>query len=155
MTYEIKLSTAQIQQTPALSHTWFDCCRHASCTSRNPLLIFHLGFVIAREVGPAGSHHPLQCQDSSRQAAGAGGQGCSLQSRICPCAKQDLCFTGTHFRRSVAEGLSAAEVPRVSCSACLALYCVVPGINLLQAQKRSEQDPHKQLEKLLSAWGWY
>ena len=74
-----------MQQTPALAQTCFsfDCCRHACCTSSSPLRFVHLGTVVAREVGPAGSHHPMWCRDTARQAAGSGGQGCSLQ-------KQDL-----------------------------------------------------------------
>ena len=54
----------------------------------------------------------------------------------------------------MAEGLSPAEVPRLLCSACLALYCVVPGMNFLQAQERCEQTPtSRQPMKLLSDGG--
>ena len=38
----------------------------------------------------------------------------------------------------------------MSCSACFALYGVVPGMNFLQAQ-----ETHSDLEHLLSAWVWY
>ena len=68
-----------MQQTPALSQTCFDLDWHACCTRSSSLRFVYLGTVVAREVGPAGSHHPMWCRDTSRQAAGTGGQGCSLQ----------------------------------------------------------------------------